>query len=239
MSDSEIERLPQAQNVEIYGPSNVRRRGRPRKSDGEIFKWDIRLTPCDGEPIDFTNVDLGQLKLLVGEEGGTPTLKLHYHMYLETRMSDTLLRQNLYKIAKWTPTCLVEKGNPVFRKGVPHEGTEGYAIKHEKIVCSYGYTEQELHAIVERSRQYRRDRESAKKAKSRASQATMKEFIKEAIESENVVASPTFIVNFLLTKYEEHQLVFPSRSQMENAVMTVMSKRGRMNYVIDYYTKNL
>lgn len=236
MSEEEIERLPQAQNVEIYGPSN-RRRGRPRKSDGEIFKWDIRLTPCDGEKIDFTVADLGQVKLLIGEEGGTPTLKLHYHIYLETRMSDTLLRQNLYKLAKWTPHF--PSGNSVFRKGAPHEGTEGYAIKGENIVCSYGYTEQQLHSIVESSRQYRRDLESSKKAKSRASQATMREFIKEAVEHEEVVASPNSIVIFLLSKYEEHQMVFPSRSQIENATMTVMSRKGRMNYVIDYYTKNL
>lgn len=220
---------------------NASRRGRPRKENGEVYKWDIRITPCDGQPIDWNLNEFNPIKLLVGEEIGKQNGKLHYHAYLETRLSDTCLRQQIMKLARWTPHH--PSGNAVFKKSIAHDGTEGYAVKEGKVVYRDGYDDTELYAILNRSQQYRRDIESSKKSKSRAAQKTMKEFIEEVTQyyksNPDLKPSKIDIANELLNKYHVNEMMFPSRGPIENATMTILSRLGIWDSVLNYYTKNM
>lgn len=222
-----------------FAPSSNRRgRGRPRKEDGEIYKWDIRMVPVDQQKIDFNkNISaLNPIKLLVGEEYAKDNGKLHYHLYLETRLSETAVVTGIKKLARWTP--LHPAGNALYGKRIAHDGTEGYAVKDGAIVCSYGYNGSELDAIVLRSKQYRRDLATASKAKLRATQKTMKSIVQQAIDEDIPVCTHS-IVSFILKKHDELDLEFPSRPRVENAVMKFMYRKGAYNYVQEYYTKNI
>lgn len=223
-------------------PSSNRRRGRPKKEDAEIVSWDIRLTPCDGEEVDFEKwfTDEDFVKVIAGRETGKVNQQLHYHIYLETKRSPTWIENLLYKASRWTPHH--PRGNSVFSKKHAHEGTKGYVVKEEDLAYTIGFTDQELTALVEQSRQYRRDLEASKKSRVRKSQNTMKQFVEDAIEhfrgNMTDFHSPTQVVKFILEKYQESGMPFPSRSQMENSVMRVMYQFNP-NYVNEYYSKYL
>lgn len=223
----------------IHGPSSPRRRGRPKKEDAEIRKFSIRLTPCDNEEIQFekwfTQEDF--IKFIAGRERGTQNGKLHYHIYCETRRSDTWLNNVMYKATRWTPHH--PRGNAVFSRTLAHDGTLGYSVKEEDVAYSLGFESSELDALIEGSRQYRRDLESDKKRRVRKSQNTMKQFIEDAIEHfQDLAPEPRSVVKFILEKYETSEMPFPSKSQMENAVMKVMYRFSR-SYVLDHYCRHL
>lgn len=228
----------------IEAPSSNRRlRGRPKNEDAEIRKLDIRLTPCTDEEVDFEKWFTAEdfIRCIAGREIGETNKKLHYHIYCETRRSDTWLTNQMYRAARWTPHH--PRGNSVFRKNTAHEGTLGYSVKEEDVAYSLGFSSSELDALLQASRQYRRDLEADKKRRDRKKQATMKELVEMAIEhflsehSHDLIL-PRTIVKFILTKCEELDHPFPPRSQMENAIMKVMYKHGQHNYVYDYYCKN-
>lgn len=221
----------------LHAPSNPRRRGRPKKEDAEIRKLSIRMTPCDNEEIQFekwfTEEDF--IKFIAGRERGEQNGKLHYHIYCETRRSDTWLNNVMYKATRWTPHH--PRGNAVFSRSIAHEGTIGYSVKEEDVAYQLGFTSAELDAMIEYSRQYRRDLESHKKRSDRKKQATMKQFIEEAYTHAHDW-DPRSLVSFFLMKYQDSDLPFPSKSQIENAVMKVMY-RCSPNYVIDYYCRHV
>lgn len=225
-----------------FAPSS-NRRGRPRKDDAPIVAWDIRITPCDGEPIDWDrhSAAFSPHKLLACKEVGPDNGKLHYHVYLESRISDTCLTQQIYKVARWTPHY--PKGNAVYSKKIAHEGTQGYSVKEGDVACRIGFSDADLDAIVERSAQYRRDLAASKKVKSREAQNTMKQFVSEVVQfynsNQNLVPLKTDIVSMLLNKYRDKDMMFPSRGPIENATMTIMSRLGDWNCVLNYYTKNM
>jgi len=223
----------------IHGPSSPRRRGRPKKEDAEIRKFSIRMTPCDNEEIQFDKWFTGEdfIKFIAGREHGTQNGKLHYHIYCETRRSDTWLNNVMYKATRWTPHH--PRGNAVFSRTLAHEGTLGYSVKEEDVAYSLGFASSELDALLEGSRQYRRDLEADKKRRVRKSQNTMKQFIEDAIEHfQDLAPEPRSVVKFILEKYETSEMPFPSKSQMENAVMKVMY-RFSTNYVLDHYCRHL
>ena len=80
-------------------------KGRPKK-DGEIKKWDIRLTPTDQVEVDFTSLNLEDFKILLVCKEGTPNgePRLHYHMYAETPRSDNYIDNLLNQLGKSTET---------------------------------------------------------------------------------------------------------------------------------------
>lgn len=230
--------LREALASSIGAPTNPRPRGRgrPKKEDAEIRKWSIRLTPCDGEDVDFEKWFTCEdyQKFIAGREIGPTNGALHYHIYCETKRSPTWIDNQLYRAARWTPHY--PKGNPVFTRKVAHEGTLGYSVKEEDVAHEIGFTAEELEAIIEKSQQYRRDLEAAKKTRTRKSQLTMKKFVEEAIAAS--FTQPRDVVKFLLSRYNEADMPFPSRSQMENAVMKVMYVASP-NYVVDSYCRFL
>lgn len=222
-------------------PSSRRGRGRPKKEDAELRSLSIRLAPCDGEEIDFEqHVKIEDFpKFIAGKEIGEDNGSLHYHIYAESRRSDTWLKTLFYKLARWTPHHPV--GNSVFSKKLAHDNTKGYSVKEENVAFTLGFTDSELDALIEKSRQYRRDLEASKKKRTRRTQNTMKRFTDEAIvyaeaEWDRLLDRPRAIAKFILAKYNEADLPFPSRTQMENAVMRVMHKFDP-DYVLNWYTK--
>jgi len=229
--------ITQEQYVEIPTAPSSRRRGRPKKEDAPVRQLSIRLVPCDGEDIEFEKhileEDFG--KFIAGREISDDD-KLHYHIYAETRRSDTYLKTLFYRMARWTPHH--PKGNPVFSCKDAHSNTQGYLVKDEDVAYTIGFTPQELEALVERSAQYRRDLEANKKRRTRKTQNTMKKFVEEAIEKFGACPTPREVVEFLLDKYQTSGMPFPSRSQMENAVMKVLYQFSP-NYVVSHYCHHL
>lgn len=228
------------ENPTIVAPSS-RRRGRPKNEDAEIRKFSIRITPCDNEEIDFEKWFTAEdfVKCIAGREVGEQNKKLHYHIYCETRRSDTWLNNLMYRAARWTPHH--QRGNAVFSRTLAHEGTLGYSVKEEDVAYSIGFTSSELDALLEGSRQYRRDLEADKKRRDRKRQNNMKQVVENAIEHfrENRPVDPRVVVKFILDKCEEYDLSFPSKSQMENIVMKILYKLGWTNYVMDFYCHHL
>jgi len=229
----------------IHGPSGNRRRGRPKKEDAPLRQLSIRLVPCDGEDVEFERHILSEdfTKFIAGREISEKD-KLHYHIFAETRRSDTYLKTLFYRMARWTPHH--PKGNPVFSCKDAHSNTQGYLVKDEDVAYTIGFTPQELEALVERSEQYRRDLEANKKRRTRKSQDTMKQFVEEAIEHARLllqndpytIVDGRVVVKFLLERYQQSGKSFPSRSQMENAVMRVMYQFSPNN-VVDYYCRHM
>lgn len=219
----------------IHAPSNIRRRGRPKKQDAPIRQLSIRLVPVDGLDIEFERYILEEDfdKFIAGREISEKG-KLHYHIYAETRRSDTYLKTLFYKMARWTPQNFA--GNSVFSCKDAHSNTQGYLVKDEDVAFTLGFTPEELEALVEKSQQYRRDLETNKKRRTRKTQNTMKKFVEEAIEAQ--LDDPRSVVKFILDKYQEHGVPFPSKSQMENAVMRV-KYHDSPNYVLDHYCRHL
>lgn len=225
----------------LVAPSSNRRRGRPKNEDAEIRKFSIRLTPCDNAEINFEKWFTGEdfIRCIAGREIGEQNKKLHYHIYCETRRSDTWLNNLMYRASNWTPHH--ERGNAVFSRTIAHEGTLGYSVKEEDIAYSLGFASSELDALLEGSRQYRRHLEADKKRRVRKSQNSMKQIIEDAIEHfrEQQLSDPRVVVKFILDKCEELDFSFPSKSQMENIVMKILYKLGWNNYVMDFYCKHL
>jgi len=118
---------------EVYAPKNDTRKTRLKR--GALAEWSIRITPTNQEPISAEEFNEKGLKdaeqLLVCEEGapnGSP--RLHYHIYIKTRISRSSLERYCANIGR---TNMEMKGNAVFSIKSANEGTIGYVIKDNNI----------------------------------------------------------------------------------------------------------
>ena len=209
-----------------------RSKGRPKK-DGEIKKWDIRLTPTDQVEVDFNSLNLEDFKILLVCKEGTPNgePRLHYHMYAETPRSDNYIDNLLNQLGKSTET---KKGNAVFSKRKAHEGTLGYVVKYGDVKLRHGINDQFLTEIFKRSESYVRNKATERKVASRAQENSLAAIMKDA-EVERLTDSLQ-ITKFILDKCNEQGKRFPSRTQVETAVMTILYKTNPDD-VLRYYTK--
>lgn len=209
--------------------------GRPKKEDAEIRCLDVRLTPSNQQPIDFTKLDLSDYqKFLVGKEGGTGTGKqLHYHCYIETRRSDFYLKTQYQALTGGM-------GNKAYSQRKAHEGTLGYCVKDGDVVLQHGYTEDEVKGFKERSAQYRTEKETERKRSVRAKDNLLKGYVMEVIEELEQYSNPSphYIMSLFLQKYDRDDARFPSRSTLETAVLTILY-RFSPSQVVEYYTKNI
>lgn len=211
---------------------------RPKKQDSPMLMWDARVTPVDGQPIQFHPETLDFEIFLACREGGDDTdKKLHYHIYMVSRRSETWLRQYLACLGGATATV---KGNSVYSLRKAHEGTIGYVIKEGNVVSRHGLTDTFLSEMITKSKQYRKDLESDRKRVQRSKENTLAEILKVVAEGVKNDPSPTpqFLVQSILDACTEKQIRFPSRSTIENAVMTILYKTDQSS-VLNYYCRNL
>lgn len=218
----------------MVGIATKRSKGRPKKTEGELRCLSVRLTPTSQQPIDFkARLTAGDFKKLVAaREGGIDGVKLHYHLYCETLLSDTTTRGIWGKLTGGI-------GNAAYSQTIAHNGTEGYAVKDEEIVYSEGYTPKEISELIEKSREYRRQTTTASKQKQRAQDKLLvkaMESVAEVLKVQDL--SPTSTMELLLNYYDDLGARFPMRGTLETAVMKLLYKT-RKNLVVDWYAKNL
>lgn len=206
---------------------------RPKKTTGDPIGWDIRWTPGDQNDIDFALIKLEDFEqLIICREGGSQTgKKLHYHIYALTLRSETWLRQ-------WSSDMTGGKGNPFYSIRKAHEGTIGYVVKEGDVVLRHGWTQQFLTEMLSKSQEYKRNLEAQRKRVQRSQENTLGRIMKVVAEGVSSHSQPEEVMKKLLYEYHENQIRFPSRSTLENAVMTILYKHSP-GWVESYYCKNL
>lgn len=204
-------------------------RGRPVK-DLDPHLVECRLTPPDGKQPVFNTEPF--TKFVAFEEGGEGTAKqLHYHILLETTMSD-------YRLAQyWNESFPAGKGtgNKLFRNGKPHEKTYSYIAKHKTPVVVKGFAQNDLDAWYVESDEYvaalKREREHYRKIKSKGRKAELKSVeddVVQYIKAQNYDSEYDTsricrrIVEKFLQLCKERCYDFPSRTQMDAIVYRIV-----------------
>ena len=227
----------------------------PKLVGAEFVHWSLRLTPSDQEPIaDWSSLLVERYsgtRILVFQEGGEDTdCKLHYHLYISSRISkshlQTLSRQLAREDKEFTEiidgkTVHTKMGNNIFSLKLAHGNTIGYACKQEDLVFSFGFTEDEIDIFYERSRQWRKDMENAKKTKQRAKisflqvamDAVRQKLGERPLAEKALTRTPAKIYTMLEHEYGARPL--PSRGMLETAIVSLCSPEYRRQY----YLRNL
>lgn len=211
---------------------------RPKKTSGTPHEWDVRVTPTDGNEIEFTpNQDDFEIFVACREGGEGTNKRLHYHVYIKTIRSETWLRKYFSILGRATETIT---GNAVYKMGQAHEGTIGYVVKEGDVKCRLGWTDMFLEEMIRKSNQYRKDKEAERKRASRGKENCLAEIMKVVAEGVKNDPSPTprRIMGDILHQYNERQIRFPNRSTLENCVMTILYKSSP-TMVEEYYLRNI
>jgi len=225
-------------------PTTHLRRGRPIKALPPRIR-ELRLTPIDGESIKWFTQD-GIIKIVAFEEGGSGTeKKLHYHLLIETTLSDELLKRYCYTLTRGKGT----EGNKAFMSREPHENSGGYISKHRQLVYNIGYTDEELQSWYSKSDEYvsalKREREQYRKVKAlgrKRELLTIEQDIsnelKDLTDGDRPASLATHIIKRFLEECRKRSYDFPTRTQMEGIV-------NRLRYdfdpslVVAFYRRNL
>lgn len=209
----------------------------PRHSGtARMTEFDLRITPTDQNPITKEQImesDLNKAEVLIVAEEGTPngTPVLHYHIYVKAKLSDTLIRNVCRKLGRSTKEI---NGNAVFFCRLAHENTIGYVVKNKNII--YHNQDQKLiDEYFELSEDYNRKKEQERKSALREKENSLKEILKEVVVDNS--STPSGLIKQILYLYNEKQIRFPTRTTLENAVMSLMYKIKPL-MVEEYYTKN-
>ena len=209
----------------------------PRKPNtATLTEYDIRITPTDQLPITKEDILESHLKdaeiVIVGEEGGNPSLRLHYHMYVKARLSETTISKICSKLGRANQT---QKGNAVFSIRKAHEHSIGYVVKGKQII--YHNQDQKLiEEYFKKSDDYLKTRETDRRAASRLKEKTLMDIMKEV--EVDYSSTPESVVAHVLKKYHEYGLKFPMRSQLETAILAKLYPHNPL-IVINFYSKNL
>ena len=120
---------------------------------------------------------------------------------------------------------LSESGNTVFFSRKPHEHTIGYVVKHGDIAVRFGCEETFITEWLTKSDEYRRSKESDRKRTQRMSKAFTLDVLKkvvEAVRTDPALRNPGNVLNLILATYQEANKPYPSRTQVESLVVTVL-----------------
>ena len=187
-----------------------------------LFRSVSQSRYTDGLPITDWQINDDFKVLLAAEEGGTDDVRLHYHLYVETPRSESWLKTWIYRIAH----CYNgESGNTVFFSRKPHANTIGYVVKHGCIVARHGLEETFITEWLAKSEQYRRDKDTARSRSKRLAKAFTHEVLKkvvEAVRTDPALRSPGNVLNLILAEYREANKTYPTRTQVESLVATVL-----------------
>lgn len=196
---------------------------RPKADPNALYVRELRITPPDGQPITDWKLTPENFKLVIAaREGGTPDCRLHYHLYIESFRSESWIKSWIYSIAHCHNG---ESGNTVFFSRKPHEHTIGYVVKHGDIAVRFGCEETFITEWLEKSDEYRRAKESARKRTQRISKAFTQDVLKKVVETVRTDASlrnPGTVLSLILAHYQEANKPYPTRTQVETLVVTVL-----------------
>jgi len=209
----------------------------PRKlGTAKLQEFDLRITPTDGMPItkqEFMESDLKAAeKVIVGQEGGTPQLRLHYHLYVKGNLSEFTIAKICSKLGRATQTI---KGNSVFSVRMAHPHTIGYVVKNKDIIW-HTDSQQVLDSYFKESERYQREKETERKRTQRKVNKNLMDIMSEV--EVDIHTSGESIIRSVLELYHKYDLKFPSRSTLETAIMKKIYS-VQPQYVQSYYARNL
>lgn len=196
---------------------------RPKTDPDSVLVRELRITPPDGQPI--TDWKLGENfnQLIAAQEGGDDDCRLHYHLYIETWRSASWLTKWIYSVAH----CYNgEQGNTVFFSRKPHENTIGYVVKHGNIVVKHGCTDTFITEWLNKSEQYRKDKDSARQRAKRLKKSfTQAVYLKitEMVKLDRSLRTPDQVLTHILAEYHAANMVYPSRTIVENLIVTILT----------------
>ena len=199
---------------------------------------DVRLTPADGQPIDFASVVDEAFNVFIAfQEGGTETCRLHYHVYCHTYRGETWRTAYWNKITRSTETV---KGNAVYRSKSAHVNSIGYIVKGGNCVYRKGWDQTYLEERMELSKEYRmeKQREKNKAAKEREDLfKTIYTKVKRDMITDVNLRSPSSVITRILADYSNADAKFPPRSSVENAALTLLYPY-HPDLVVAHYASN-
>lgn len=209
----------------------------PRKlGTAQLATYDVRITPTDQLPITKEQIMESDLKIseviLVAEEGGTPELKLHYHMYLKTTLSESRLRNVCSMLGRATKSA---NGNTVYSIRAAHLHTIGYVVKGKNIVY-HNQSQTLIDQYLDQSDEYRKSKEKERKTAFRKNEKTLMDIMKEVEVDCNSTAQS--VVIDVLKMYSKLGQKFPTRSALEVATMSILYPHRPVD-VESYYCRNL
>lgn len=212
---------------------------RTKTNPEELYVRELRITPPDQEEIADWKLGDDFKVAIFAKEGGVGTGKqLHYHGYIESFRSASKITKWIYDIAHCHNG---ERGNAVFFSRQPHDNTIGYVVKHGDIVCRHGVEETFITEWIERSSQYRRDKDAVRKRTNRSASNVRGEIIdevKQRLEEHEALRYEEQVVGMLLAGYCQRGLVFPPRSTIENIACSILYKY-HPELINAFYCKNL
>jgi len=187
-----------------------------------VESWSIRITPTDQATIsdkEFMESGLKDAELLIVCEEGSPngSPKLHYHIYLHSKHSRSTLERMCAKMGRANNSV---KGNAVFSIKQANEGTIGYVVKNNHIICSIGYSNHTLEEYYEQSAQYRRDLEASRRKDSRKKEASYREIFDSIVVTSDTL--PDDVITEVLDECTKRKMNFPSRSLMEVNTLRIL-----------------
>lgn len=196
---------------------------RPKLNPDEVLALELRITPPDAQPITEWNItDTDFKQAIIAQEGGTDDCRLHYHVYIETMRSRSWIVKWIYSIAH----CYNgEQGNAVFFSRKPHDNTIGYVVKHGNIVVRHGCTDSFITEWLSKSDQYKRDKEALRSRLKRLKKSftqDVRDKVVEHIRNAPDLRTPEQVLKLILAEYHEAQMTFPSRTQVENLIVTIL-----------------
>lgn len=196
---------------------------RIKANPDELLLLELRITPPDGQPIeDWKITDTDFKQVIAAKEGGTEDCRLHYHAYVECLRSRTWLTKWIYSIAHCHNG---ETGNAVFFTRKPHDNTIGYVVKHGDIVVRHGCSETFITEWLSKSDEYRRAKEAGRKRRQRVEKSFTQEVRKkigEQLKDSHDLRYPEQVLKLILAEYYEANKMFPSRSIVENMIVTLL-----------------
>lgn len=196
---------------------------RTKANPDELYIRELRITPPDGQPItDWQITDKDFKQVIAAQEGGEDQVRLHYHVYIETMRSASWITKWIYSIAH----CYNgEQGNSVFFSRKPHDNTIGYVVKHGNIVVRHGTTDTFIDEWLAKSDQYRRDKEADRARNKRLKKSFTQQVrnkVSEILRQSPDTHSPQRVLDLIIECYHEANQVFPSRTQVENLIVTLL-----------------
>lgn len=196
---------------------------RTKQNPDEVLILELRITPPDAEEITDWKITPEDFKqVIAAREGGTEECRLHYHLYVECLRSRSWLIKWIYSIAH----CYNgEQGNAVFFTRKPHDNTIGYVVKLGDVVVRHGCTQTFIDEWLAKSDQYRRNKETdrarAKRMKKSFTQL-VRDKISVILRETSDSRSPERVLDLITEAYHEANLIFPSRTQVENLIVTLL-----------------
>jgi hypothetical protein len=238
---------------EVLNPANAvksrRPRGRPPKPV-ERHERELRITPPEGQPIAKERWDVAPRsevsKLLVCMEGGVGTGKaLHYHLVIESTYSDEMIKAWVRKVLDLH--SLATLGNTIYRSGKVHEKTYQYVVKENNLTICIGYTGNQYTEWVHQSDLYRQELDAERRQKqrlrsqNRAKQLrTVEDTVKDLMKANTIVCTPHAIIKAILEQCREHNVEWPTRTQMDSMVNRLRWENSpeAREAVVLYYANN-